>query len=230
MTVLSACQTAAPVIGLQVPSQVFGSTQRELVELAAVANEMGRRIAEDHDWRALRKLATYTGTGSQEAFNLPPDYDRMLLDGHLIADSGRALYPVSNLDQWLVDEALAAGLPDGAWTMYGGQIHIRPPVADGATVRHWYVGREIIRSDQGDPKTRFTQDEDEFFLGDRILSLGLIWQWRANKGLPYAEDMQNYEDCKAQLIGRDGGRSIIRSGRRAFPSGATYPYPWPLGQ
>ena len=40
MTLLSVCRAAAAVIGLDIPTSVAASTDREHVELMAVANEM----------------------------------------------------------------------------------------------------------------------------------------------------------------------------------------------
>jgi hypothetical protein len=40
----------------------------------------------------------------------------------------------------------------------------------------------------------------------------MIWQWRANKGLPYAEDMKSYELLLSKLIAEDTGQKAVRMG------------------
>ncbi len=44
MTILSTMQGVSKVIGLDVPSAVFSSTDREHLELAEIANHMGAEI------------------------------------------------------------------------------------------------------------------------------------------------------------------------------------------
>ena len=103
-------------------------------------------------------------------------------------------------------------------------LAIRP----GDTVKFIYIRNAWAA---GGTKTAFTADDDAFDLDERLLKLGMIWQWRANKGLPYAEDMANYEAALAMLIGADKGENILRIGgrRSSFPD-AKIAYPWSLGQ
>jgi hypothetical protein len=53
----------------------------------------------------------------------------------------------------------------------------------------------------------------------------MVWKWRANKGLSYAEDLNNYEDAKQKLIAADKGSCVIRIGRSGRPAGALAAYP-----
>jgi hypothetical protein len=58
----------------------------------------------------------------------------------------------------------------------------------------------------------FDADTDEFVLGDRLLTLAIIWQWKAQKGLQYAEDLANYENARKVAIDDDMGASIFAVG------------------
>ena len=56
----------------------------------------------------------------------------------------------------------------------------------------------------------------------------MIWQWKANKGAPYAEDMGTYGDALRDADGQ--GQSSADPGRTA-PSSAdvcSVAYPWPV--
>ena len=72
----------------------------------------------------------------------------------------------------------------------------------------------------------FSADTDNFVLGDRLLKLAMIWQWKANKGSPYAEDMGTYQTALASISGRDSPAPIY-IGRRpaAHAIQASYPLP-----
>ena len=69
------------------------------------------------------------------------------------------------------------------------------------------------KDDQGTLKDGFTKDSDTFQLSENILELCMIWKWRAQKGLPYAQDQDNYEDAKEKLQAADKGSRIISVGR-----------------
>lgn len=226
MTLLSVCQDVAKVIAIDVPSVVASATDRELVELLNVANTMAKRIAAGHDWQDFSRVATITGDGSTEDFDLPSDYDRMLVKAQLWSSSlETALTPISDLDRWLELDVQTFDFVLNAWTLYGGQIHVKPALATGVTAKYFYQSDLIVAPDSGSNKTEFTADTDSFRLSEELLKLGMIWQWRANKGLPYAEDMVNYEQLLARLVSRDKGSRMLRIGRARLPSDVTVAYP-----
>jgi hypothetical protein len=225
MTVLSVCQDVASVVGLKVPTLVFGSTAREHVELAALANEMAKRIAFDtHDWQMLKSIATINGNGTAEDFALPSDYRRMLKKARLWPSSSpySSLTHYPDADEWLGISVQAFTPVIGAWTLIGGRIAIKPVVASGATVKYMYLSNAIIT---GTDATQFVADDDAFKLDERVLKLGMVWQWRANKGVPYGEDMENYEAALASAIGADKGSNILVIGTQRLSGADRAAYP-----
>ena len=58
-------------------------------------------------------------------------------------------------------------------------------------------------------------DDDTFRLDERLLKLGMIYDWKMKKGSPYAEDMGTYSDAIANAMGRDKPSPIIIGGRPA---------------
>lgn len=226
MTILSVIQAVAPVVGVAVPSAVVTSTDREHVELTALANEMAERISKAHEWQLFNTLATYTGDGSMEDFSLPADYDRMLTKAQLWSSSLETpLSAITDRDRWLGLDIQSFDFVVNAWIIYGGQMHIKPAMASGVTAKHWYQSNLIIAPVAGDNKTEFTADTDVFRLPERLLKLGMIWQWKANKGLAYAEDMETYEVEKEKLIARDKGSRMVRVGSARMPKGVKTAYP-----
>lgn len=226
MTVLSAIQEACSVIGLDVPNGVYASTDRANVELADIANDMAERIANAHEWQVLSTLATITGDGSTEDYDLPSDYDRMLTKTQLWSSSLKTpLSHISDIDEWLGLDVQAFSHVINAWSIFGGQVHIKPALASAVTAKYYYQSNLIVTPASGANKVKFTADTDVFRLDEQLLRLGIIFQWRANKGLPYAEDMANYEDRKEKLISRDKGSRIVRLGRVRMPKDTHLAYP-----
>ena len=74
-------------------------------------------------------------------------------------------------------------------------------------------------------KETFSQDNDTFALPERLLTLGLIWRYRSQKGLDYSEDLATYGNALAQEQNNDKGARVMRLGdRSSFPGAAQIAY------
>jgi len=229
LNILSIIQEVCKYVGLDVPTQVYGSTEREHVELASYANEVARQIAFDtHDWQRLRSTLTATGDGATEAFDLPSDYKRMLKKARVWPSWApfAALTHYPDSDEWLGLTVQQFTPIIGGWTIMGNQMFVKPVIPSAATVKFVYLNNMIVL---GNDTTQFTQDLDTFVLNDRLLKLGLIWYWKQQKGQPYAEDMQTYETALSKEIGGDKGSTILEVGTPRLPAGTSYAYPGPVG-
>ncbi len=226
MTILSVAQKACKHIGLSVPDTLLSATAREYVELVSIAQEMADRIANGHDWQALSRVHTITGDGSEEDFDLPSDYDRMLYKSQVWSSSLQTpLSPILDLDTWLELDIRSYDFVVNAWTIYAGQMHIKPAMATAVTAKFFYISNLIVAPATGSNKTNFTLDTDTFRLDERLLELGIIWRWKENKGQPYEEWMRDYEELKERLVMRDRGSKMLRVGRARLPADVTIAYP-----
>ena len=227
MTILAICKDVAPVIGVTVPSVVYSGTARELVELQSLANRIAKRIMRAHEWELLKTVATYTGDASTTEFALPSDYDRMPVDSDMwSSDLQGPMSHITSSAEWLdFTERTSSSVTD-SWTKIGGEISIKPAMATSDTAKHYYISNLIVTPTGAPPNiAAFTADDDVFRLNDELLTLGMIWQWKANKGRPYAEDMTNYEMLQSKLIREDKGSNVLVVGRRRIPSGVSLAYP-----
>lgn len=226
MTILTTIQNVSAAIALDRPEAVFSSTEREHFELQVLANTAGHYIAKDYEWQALKSVATLTGDDVRTAFDLPDDYDRMLKEAELRSRRYvAALTHITASDHWLDMEIRQFNQVAAMWTMFGGQIHIRPAPAAGEEVKFFYMTRLWANDDQGSLQVDFSKDTDTFRLPESLLELCMIWKWRAQKGLPYAQDQDNYEDAKEKLQSTDKGSRIIAIGRTRPFRGAMTSYP-----
>lgn len=226
MTVLTAIQNACAIIPLDKPDGVFAGQGREHFELQVLANTAADHIAKDYEWEKLKSIATIAGDGSTEDFDFPPDYDRMLKKAELRTTQHiTALTHITSSDQWLDMAIRQFNQVAGAWTIYGGQVHIKPAPANGEEVKYFYMSSKWALDQASTAKAAFTADNDAFRLSEKLLELCMIWRWRANKGLAYAEDLANYEDAKEKLITADKGSRSITVGRSRVPSDVSIAYP-----
>lgn len=203
--------------GSSLAEGVSGDAQinREMLDLS---NEVAADISKSHGWQALTKIGLLTADGVSEAYPMPEDYDRMAGDGSWFW----GLSPLGGIDDYM--DAIQGGHP-GGWFILGGMIHFAP-LQSGVT-RFPYISSYYAIADGGERKARFTSDDDNFVLDDRLLTLGLVWRWKAQKGMNYTEDMATFEIALAQEQARDRGPYVLKPPRqyRGLNRWNTTPFP-----
>jgi hypothetical protein len=238
MSLISVVQDVCAVVGVSRPSSIFAglNSSRTQQEMLALANEMAQRIAyETREWAALKHVfdadastADNTAAGVSR-FSLPADFQRLLLTANLYRKSMPALPLrfIPDQDTWLQRRLWGYNDYRGEWTIIGKlYIAIAPqlPVPDKILIL--YLGKNCVALNGGGAGDHFQNDNDTFALDERLLKLGMIWQWKANKGSPYAEDMGTYSDALAVASGADTPAPII-IGRLPISAAANVAIPWP---
>jgi hypothetical protein len=186
-------------------------------------------------------------TGGTSAFNLPANYKRMLLTSNVwrSTNTQTPMRFIPDTEEWLHRRASnASDIAVGEWTIMGGKIHIwpimhgvkpaipQPPLADipavpAETAYFAYLDKNCVALNSGGFGDAFLNDDDTFALDERVLKLGMIWQWKAQKGSPYAEDMGTYGDALTYAMGHDAPAPII-IGRKPISASTRVAYPWPV--
>jgi hypothetical protein len=231
VSVLTVVKDVCAFVGVHVPTTLFGSVTdaRTQLELRAVVNEMAQRIAGDsREWQRLIARQVFTGDGVTEAFPMPANYKRMLVDGN-VWRSTSAIQPmlfISSADEWLQRRARGYNHAWGEWMLQGGDMHIWPIMGVGVTATFNYIDKNCVTLAGGGFGDTFMADTDNFRLDERLLKLGMIWQWKALKGSPYAEDMATFMDALTRAEGADKPAPILID---RLPSSVmtAYPYPTP---
>ena len=234
MTLLTVVRDVCAAVGVVMPTSVFSNItgNRTMAEMVALANEMAQRIAYDtRDWVKLKKTNTMVGDGVATSFALPVDYQRMLLTSN-VWQSTTTLTPmrfVPDTDEWMNRRARNYSDAWGEWTIIGNQMLIAPTLGATVTAYYAYLHKNCVALASGGYGDSFLADGDSFLIGDRVLKLGMIWQWKAQKGSPYQEDLNTYADALTYLMGHDSpapiivGRTPVSAGvKTAIPSQTIY--------
>jgi hypothetical protein len=229
MTVLSACIEAAKLMGMgaAAPTAIYGSTSPVAIDFSVVANQAAKSILKAHDWRKLTALFTSAaGDGTTTTFTLPTDYDRMPLKAMVWSSTTNLpLHRVEDLDEWLEMNLQGFTGTVGSWILLGGSLQVLPALATAETAKFYYISNLIVTPSIGDNKAVFDTDTDVFRLDERLLTLGIIWRWRAIKGLDYTEEMRNFEIAMGEEAGREKGSRIIAVGRPRVSGDVQNAYP-----
>ena len=234
MPLLSVVRDVCAVVGVDLPTSVFTgiSSNRTMQEMVALGNEIAQRISYDtREWQRLKVPCTFTGDGVKTAFDLPANFKRMLLTANVWRSTSSAapMRFVPDTDEWMNRRIRAYHDSRGEWTLMGGKMHIAPTLGVGVTVMFPYLCRDIIALVGGGFGETFLADGGQFVLDDRLLKLGMIWQWKAQKGSPYAEDMGTYGDALTLAMGNDSPSPIIIDHAPMSDSvRASVAYPWPV--
>lgn len=236
MTILSCCQDAAVKLNRTKPTSIFTSSDPFAAELLLAAKETAEALVkEEHDWRALTLMATCQGDASTTVFPLVSPlvtgFERMIkgADVHSLRFKNATFRWAKDLDEWLfIKDNLLVGSP-GNVVLLNNTIQIFPPMPVSDTGRFFYISNYYALSAGGTPQATFQADNDTFALDERLLRLGIIWRWRADKRLEYAEDLKNYEIAKMTAMGKDKGNQPVVVGRQRVSRGASVAYPAMLG-
>lgn len=215
MSLLAAARRVALECGLEL-MDALPVDDRTAQELRAIADDVAARITESHDWQLLaREFVVPVGTTS---FALPQDFDRFRQDAELYGDMGRRLSRVLS-----VEGRLSQPFPEAAgWYLNGNVLELTVP---GGVSGTYQTSNRVVSADRSEARQHFIFDTDEFVLGDRLLSLGMVWRWKASRGLPYGQEYDEFERAMTLARGRDGFRDTVTVGIRRLPSDVTLAWP-----
>jgi hypothetical protein len=232
MTLLSTIKDVCVAVGVLQPTSVFSNIggNRTMQEMLALANEMAQRIAYDHrEWTMMRAGTFLDGDGVKVDFNLPANLQRMLLTTNVYRSTApnTPMRFIPDADEWTQRRLTNYVDSRGEWTIYGGQMHIYPIMGVGTRAAFVYLDKNCVTLASGGFGDAFTADNDSFRLQERLLKLGMIWQWKANKGSAYAEDMSTYNDALNVAAGADQPKAILVN-RMPISANVQVAYPWPV--
>lgn len=199
MTLLTALNRAQRRLSLAVTSTIIADgqeTQNLLWELANVEAEEVISRAE-YDFPALKRTKSFTMTtgATLQASGKPSDMKRPISDTFWNRSTDRKIIgPIDDVD-WAIANGvpITTGITQYAMLRYDG-LHIWPaPTAADTAAYDYVLNTPILAVDGTTYRTSFAADTDTYLLGDRLLVLGVVWRYKADKGRDYAEDLKSYE-------------------------------------
>lgn len=234
MTILSCAQDAAVILSrtASAPTSLFSASDPFAAELLVAAKQVAESLVkEEHDWRALTLLQTCQGDATTTVFPLPAGFERLIKDAkvHSLRFKNATFRWARDLDQWLfIKDNLLVGSP-GNVVLLNNSMQIFPPMPVSDTGRFYYISNYYALKADGTPQPSFKADTDTFALDERLMRLGMVWRWRANKRLEYAEDLKDFEVAKSAAMAAEKGNQSIVIGRQRVRHGAGIAYPAMLG-
>jgi hypothetical protein len=212
MSLLTIIQAVTRRVGIPTPSVVATSTDAQILQLFALANEQGHELARAAQWQALNAEATFITTATVEQTNtpVPEDLDRFIQNTFYNRTQARPMIGPLSPQEW---QAIVA-FPVFARIYLGfrqrdGAFLVQPIPAAGETIAYEYMSSYWAKSSADQPKAEFTSDDDGTYLDEQLMIQGLRWRWKQAKGLDYSEDFVTYQRNLSESIAQDGGMTAV---------------------
>ena len=223
MTLLTICQDAANEIGVPSPSAVIGSVDTTVIQLLAAANREGKSLVSGYDWQTLVKEETHTtiAAESQGAMTtIASDFLRFSNDTMWNRTTNRKFYGPLNNTEWQTLKGIVVNGVTNYFRIRGNLLLLNPIPTVGQSLVFEYIGKNWVDTtgDGSANATSYAADANTTVLDEDLITLGVVWRFLKQKGLPYDNQFQEYQMKLSEKQAKDGAKQIIRlTGRtRAF--------------
>lgn len=217
MSLLTIVQRFCSRTGLAVPATVYGTADPQIRQIMALLEEEGNDLSGRGDWNELTFQATHTTTAAEDQ----GDIDSIATNGYRYIKNNtfwdrtlqEPVYGPLNDQDWQAIKAMTVTGPRYQWRIRGGHLLSNPVPTAGHTWAFEYVSWNWMTDSTGATyRQYFAADGDLPLLPEEILTLGLRWRWKKEKGFDYAEDFRTYESMVKDALGRDGGKRTLNMG------------------
>jgi hypothetical protein len=215
MSLLTLIQNSAKRLGLSNPASAFNSSDNQIIQLVALAQEEGIELAKRHPWQVLTKEKTFTCTAAAaQTGAIPDDFDRFVDESFFNRTKKRPVFgPISPQD-WQYTQAIVATTLVESFRRRGNSILITPTPNGTDSYAYEYISTQWCESSGSTDQSAWAADSDTGILSEELMTLGVIWRFLRSKGFDYGEAFRTYELQVAQAFGRDGGKRTLNMGRR----------------
>ena len=203
MTLLTIAQGLANDVGLAVPGQVVGSSNRSMNEVLSFANAAGEELARRVDWMQLSASAQLpiSSSGPNAAHALPSGFSRLVPGVAVTNSGGEIVRPLSRAEWGTLTPV--EGVPR-YFLLQENTVTLWPYLSAVDTVTVWYQS-DAWCSNGTDA---WSADDDTSLIDEDLFLKALIVRWRRQKGMEYADQEAEYEAALSDLA-RFNDRSRI---------------------
>lgn len=214
MSCLTIIQYVAGRQGVPVPSTVIGTTDAQVLQMLRLLEEEGDDLAQRGIWSGLANEAGFSATAATNQgliTSMASNGFRFIKNNTFWDRTNKlpVLGPLSD-QEWQAMEAVVVQGPRYYYRIRQGQLLINPTPPSGDQLYFEYQSKYWITDSTGTTyKQYFTADTDILLLPEEVVISGLRWRWQKEKGLPYADLFNEYEERVKNALSRDGGKPVL---------------------
>lgn len=207
MNVLALVQEFCGKKTLPIPTTVVGNQEIAVSQIFYLLQEEIRELGKE-DWPQQKIQKTFTAIAVQDQGTISSvigaDFSYLIMATMWDNTLRRPVFgPVSDA-MWANLRAFPASGPIYQFKVFGNNLHIYPAPAAGDTVYLIYQSKYGVASAAGVPKEFVTVDTDIFILPEEVVTRGLDYRWKREKGLPWEADYVEHQDLKMKAMLKTG--------------------------
>lgn len=210
LSCLQIVQTAFKRLGLQQPSAAVTSSDVQVLQMLYLLENEGQEQADRYPWQSLQREASFTTVATQVQTTLAATttgFDYMVNDTIWNRTLRRPVYGPKSQQDWQQDKAMNINGPFNSFRIIADAINFYPiPVAGQLCYFEYQTKFWVSGAIAG---TTIVADTDTILLDEQITTQGLIWRWKAMKGLDYTQDFSIYESRITNAMGRDAAKPTL---------------------
>lgn len=215
MSLLTICQNVGYEVGFDIPSIIAASTDQVALQLKRLCNREGKTLAQQSPpWQKLVKEGSITLATADQDYVLPSDFEYIIPDTTWNRSTDReVINPISSADwQYFKAWSSVAGLNLRA-RIRNGQIEFEQTITsamNGQTIYYEYVHKYWCSSDGTTAdQSAFAADTDVSLIDEEILTQGVVWRFKRQKGLDWETDFQDYSLLLRKKLAREAGSRTL---------------------
>lgn len=216
-TVANVVSEAAIELGLGSVSDVYGSTDSNVLQLRTLVKRVGRELAREWPWSHLRKEHTFSTVGGTSTYALPADFGAMLDQTGWNRTGSTPLVGPTSAQEWAyLKGRTTLSTLNLVFRPWQGQIQFAAgtstpdaqSVAFEYTSSYWVVpqGETVPTLDAP------TANSDTLWLDSELLIAAIRTRFLRAKGLDSSAAQQDFETALAKAQGQDSPAPILRLG------------------
>lgn len=213
-SILTICQDVSKEAGLGSPPTLVNSTDDTAVQLLALANRTGRKLARKN-WQILQKEHVIATVASQDNYPVPLDYARYQNDTAWDRTNYWQMRGSLSPQDWQrYKSGIVATTPRSRFRVRTNLVYIDPTPSSVRTLVIEYLSNQWVFSGVNG-FTKIQTDADTIVFDEDLFKVEMLWRYLDRKGLAYAEQKYEAERLADELIGKDTPSSPVSMDSRA---------------
>lgn len=207
MNILALIQEFCGKKTLPVPSIFVGNPDFGVTQIFYLLQETIREAGK-YNWNEQKIAKTFTTVAAQDQGALTSilgaDFDSLIFATMWDTTLQQPIFgPVSDV-VWANLQAFPASGPIYQFKVFGNNLHIFPAPSVGDTVYLIYRSKYGVASAAGTPKETITVDTDILLLPEEVITRGLDFRWKRQKGEPWETDYLEYTVLLGKALQKTG--------------------------
>jgi hypothetical protein len=140
------------------------------------------------------------------------DFDRFSNDTMWNRSTNRKFYGPLNNTEWQTLKGIVVNGVTNYFRIRGNLLLLNPVPTVGQTLVFEYIGKNWVDTtgDGAADAVAYAADSNTTVLDENLVTLGVIWRFLKQKGLPYDNQFQEYLMKLSERQAKDGAKQIIR--------------------